>query len=340
MSTTPMISRQAFPGADDRAGRFPRSRSPVRPESHARGHDHAERLAGFLGWFSIGLGMTSLAAPRGLARFIGARGDRTDCALLRLVGLQELACGLGILSRRRPAGWVWARVAGDLTHLTMLGGAMASGPPRPDRMATATASVVAITALDTYDAIQLGQRPEATDGELGGGAVEVHQAITINRPAEELYRFWRDFRNLPRIMSHLESVHVTGDGRSHWKAKAPAGMTVEWDAEVTEDRPNELLAWRSVGGQVDNAGSVRFVPAPGGRGTEVHVTLRYDPPGGVLGKWVARLFGESPEQHVFDDLRHFKQVMETGEVVLSEGSFDGSHIVQRPAQPPASVAGR
>ena len=141
-------------------------------------------------------------------------------------------------------------------------------------------------------------------------------------------------------MSHLESVQADGNGRSHWKAKAPAGMTVEWDAEITEDRPNELIAWRSVGGQVDNSGSVRFVPAPGGRGTEVHVEMRFDPPGGVLGKWAAKLFGESPEQQVYDDLRHFKQVMETGEVVLSEGSFDGSRIVQRPAQPPAAVAGR
>ena len=91
---------------------------------------------------------------------------------------------------------------------------------------------------------------------------------------------------------------------------------------------------------MDNAGSVRFVSAPGGRGTEVHVEMRYDPPGGVLGHWASKLFGESPEQQVYDDLRHFKQVMETGEVVLSEGSFDGSHIVQRPAQPPESVARR
>jgi uncharacterized membrane protein len=117
-------------------------------------------------------------------------------------------------------------------------------------------------------------------------------------------------------------------------------MTDEWDAEVTEDRPNERIAWRSVGGHVDNDGSVRFVPAPGGRGTEVHVTMHYDPPGGALGRWAARLFGESPEQQVYDDLRHFKQVMETGEVVLSEGSFDGSRLVQRPAQPPAAVARR
>ena len=336
MSTTRVLPRQAFP----RPSSFPRSRSPVRPERERQGREDAEQLATFLGWFSIGLGITSLVAPRALARFIGARGDRTDRAVMRLVGLQELACGVGILSQPRPAAWVWARVAGDITHLTMLSGAMTSGPPEPDRMAGATAAVAGITALDIYDAIRLGRHPERSNGAPGRGSIETHNAITINRPAADLYRFWRDFPNLPRIMSHLEAVRVDGAGRSHWKAKGPVGMTVEWDAEVTEDRPNERIAWRSVGGDVDTAGSVRFVPAPGGRGTEVHVEMRYDPPGGIIGNWVAKLFGESPEQQVYDDLRHFKQVMETGQVVLSDGTFDGSHIVQRPAQPPATVAGR
>lgn len=336
MTATHVSPRQAFPNSRG----FPRSPSPVRPEPDDRGREDAERLAGFLGWFSIGLGITSLAAPRGVARLIGARGDSTDRAILRLVGLQELACGIGILSTRRPAGWVWARVAGDAAHLTLLTGAMASGPPEPDRMATVTAAIVGITALDAYDAIRLSGRPGANGHALEGGPLEVHQSITIRRPAEDLYGFWRDFRNLPRIMSHLESVQVGGDGRSHWKAKAPAGTSVEWGAQITEDRPNELIAWRSIGGHVDNAGSVRFVPAPGGRGTEVHVEMGFDPPGGILGQWFAKLFGESPDQQVYDDLLHFKQVMETGEVVLSEGSFDGSRIVQRPAQPPAAMAKR
>src|SRR5213082_3253037 len=107
-------------------------------------------------------------------------------------------------------------------------------------------------------------------------AMDVKEAITVNRSPEDLYQFWRNFENLPRFMDHLESVQVTGDGRSHWKAKAPAGATVEWDAETTEDRPNELIAWRSTeDADVSNAGVVRFVPAPGARGTEIHVDLRY-----------------------------------------------------------------
>ncbi len=170
--------------------------------------------------------------------------------------------------------------------------------------------------------------------------MKVTKTTTINSSPEELYRFWRDFENLPRFMRHLESVRVTEPGRSHWKAKAPAGTTVEWDAEITEDRPNELIAWRSLeGADVENSGSVRFTPATGGRGTVVTVNVEYDPPGGKVGSLVAKLFGEEPEQQVQDDLRAFKQVIETGEVVLSEATIRGTHFFQRPGQHPEEGSG-
>jgi uncharacterized membrane protein len=154
--------------------------------------------------------------------------------------------------------------------------------------------------------------------------IKVEKSITINKSPEELYRFWRRFENLPRFMNHLESVTTTGEGRSHWVAKAPAGSTVEWDAEIYNEKENELIAWRSLeGADVDNAGSVRFEPAAGDRGTTVRVTLRYDPPGGALGAAVARLFGENPDQQIDEDLRRFKQVMEVGEVVSTEGQSSG-----------------
>ena len=169
--------------------------------------------------------------------------------------------------------------------------------------------------------------------------MQVKTAITINRRAEDVYRFWRDLANLPSFMGHLASVEVTGNGRSHWTANAPAGRTVDWDAEIVEDKPNQRLAWRSLdGSQVSNSGSVSFTPAPGDAGgTEVRVELSYDPPGGAIGKVVAKLFGEEPQQQVTDDLRRLKQVLETGEVVLSEGSPEGTRtlrqVTQRPAQP-------
>jgi uncharacterized membrane protein len=294
-------------------------------------------LAKGLGWFSIGLGLSQVLAPRGFARFIGVQDDTKNCTLLRLVGLRELACGAGILSSRRPAGWAWARVAGDVMDIALLGSALASGAPRRERVVAATAAVIGATAADLYGAVELGGQT-AGRGRLSSWisrGIHVQKAITVNRPVEEVYRFWRDFRNLPRFMRHLESVEVTGERRSHWRTKAPAGMSAEWDAETVEDRPNELIAWRSVpGSQVDTIGSVRFLPAPGGRGTEVHVELRYSPPGGAVAAALACLFGESADQQVYDDLRAFKQVIETGEVLVSEGTLGRQGWRQRPAQPP------
>jgi uncharacterized membrane protein len=158
----------------------------------------------------------------------------------------------------------------------------------------------------------------------GGHGVKVEKSITIDRTPEELFRFWRNFENLPRVMSRLESVQVTGDNRSHWVAKAPAGTNVEWDAEVYNEKENELIAWRSLeGADVDNAGSVHFRPSPAGRGTELRIVLKYDPPAGKLGAAVAKLFGEEPEQQIEEDLRRFKSMMETGEVPATEGQSSG-----------------
>jgi len=140
---------------------------------------------------------------------------------------------------------------------------------------------------------------------------KVEKSVTINRPASERYSFWRNFENLPKFMNHLESVSSAGDNRTHWVAKAPAGTTVEWDAEVYNEKQDELIAWRTLeGSQVSSAGSVRFEEAPNG-GTEVRVSLKYDPPGGKLGSLVARLFGENPERQIEEDLGRFKELMES-----------------------------
>jgi uncharacterized membrane protein len=171
------------------------------------------------------------------------------------------------------------------------------------------------------------------------GPLRFEAAVTVRRPREEAYRFWHDFTNLPRFMLHLESVEVTGDRRSHWRMEAPIlHRKIEWDAEIIEDRPNELIMWRSVpGADVPNEGTVHFDTAPGGRGTEVRVEMKYEPPAGRLGIALAKIVGEAPDQQVRDDLRRFKQVMEIGEIVRSEGSPEGTHtgrlLRQRPAQP-------
>jgi uncharacterized membrane protein len=143
--------------------------------------------------------------------------------------------------------------------------------------------------------------------------------MTINRSPQDLFNFWRNLENLPRFMRHLESVQNFGQ-RSHWVARGPLGVRVEWDAEIYRERPNEMIAWRSLeGADVDNTGSVHFTPAPVGRGTEVRVVLKYDPPAGKAGAAVAKLFGKAPEQQIREDLRRFKQLMEAGEVPTTEG---------------------
>jgi uncharacterized membrane protein len=175
----------------------------------------------------------------------------------------------------------------------------------------------------------LGVNTAATRG-LGASipaqhGTRVEESITILRPREELYRFWRELSNLPRIMAHLKSVVCASDQRSHWVAEGPLGVPVEWDAEIINERENEMIAWRSVGeSEVETAGSVHFTEAPGERGTEVHVVLKYDPPAGKLGIGAARLLGQSPSHEIREDLRRFKRIMETGTVPTIEGQPRGT----------------
>jgi len=156
-------------------------------------------------------------------------------------------------------------------------------------------------------------------------AIKVEKTVTINKPAAELYHYWHNFEYLPTFMKHLKSVTVQDNKRSHWVANAPLGASVEWDAEILEDRENEFISWASVeGADIENSGFVRFKPATGDRGTEVKVVLEYAPPGGALASAIAKLFGEEPEQQIGDDLRRFKMLMETGEIATTEGQPKGN----------------
>ena len=291
------------------------------------------QLASGLGLFSIGLGMLELIAPDKLSKLIGIKNDHRR--LVRLLGAREIASGIGILTQRRPSVAAWSRVGGDAIDLALLGAAFTMPKSNRSRLAATTAALAGVTALDLICSRQFSRRSYAT---AAGGAMRVAHAVTINRSPEELYRFWRNFNNLPRFMNHLESVDVsvamgqtegesgrmTGDKLSHWVAKAPVGTSVEWDAEIIEDRPNELIAWRSLAGAVvDHMGSVRFKRAPGKRGTVVRVRLQYSPPAGVIGANIAKLLGEDPDFQVKDDLHRFKQIMEAGDIITTEGQPSG-----------------
>jgi uncharacterized membrane protein len=154
--------------------------------------------------------------------------------------------------------------------------------------------------------------------------VHIETSIAIDKSAAELYSFWRDFENLPRFMRNLESVTETSELESHWVAKGIAGARVEWDAEIYNEKENELIAWRSLeNADVVNAGSVRFQAGPEGHGTYVRVALNYNPPAGKAGATLAQLFGAEPSQLIKEDLRRFKQIMEAGEIASVDGQTSG-----------------
>ena len=270
-----------------------------------------------MGWFGVGLGLAELIAPRRVAALIGV--NPTHQTLIRLMGLRELASSAGILREGSSAAAVWTRVAGDVVDLALLGAAFTSNRSNRARLAAATASVLGATMVDVIAAQQLSRGVETRNG-----TVPITVALIVNREREELYRHWRQLTNLPQFMKHLIHIEVKDDRQSHWTASGPAGSTLEWNAEITEDRPNELIAWRSVeGSEVHHAGSVRFEPASGGRGTLVTVNVDYRPPLGTVGAAVAAWFGEDQSQTVKMDLRRFKQMMETGEVITTEGQPAG-----------------
>jgi len=312
-----------------------------------------ERLARGLGLFSLGLGTVQLLAPDEFSKWIGLNPKPDREATTRLVGARELGAGAALMTNPAPA-FMWMRVAGDLMDLALLTRAMTQRDTRPERVGTALASVAGITAVDLLGSVVVTREAQSNgkDGQgvatykagTATGAAEqapkpVVKTVTINRPRAEVYAFWRGFERLPSFMKHLEDVTVIDDRLTHWRAKGPLGTIVEWDAETLEDRPNELISWRSVeGAPVSHAGTVRFEDAPADRGTIVRVEMGYTPPGGPIGVAVAKIAGEEPATQTADDLRHFKQVMETGEVVKSEGSIGGRKIRQRPARP-VPVAG-
>jgi uncharacterized membrane protein len=167
-----------------------------------------------------------------------------------------------------------------------------------------------------------GERVSPVASVGRGQGIKVEQSVTINRPVLEVYRFWRNFENLPRFMDHLESVTITDETHSHWVAKGPAGTRIEWDAVIHKEIDDELIAWRSLpGSEVNNAGSVHFTPTA--NGTEVRVVLSYEPPAGKVGAAFAKLLGEEPSKQIEEDLRRFKQVMDSGEVAAGSGPYSG-----------------
>jgi uncharacterized membrane protein len=224
----------------------------------------------------------------------------TDRRISTIAGGALLLAGLG---RRGWLGWTIAGLGGSLLF----------------RSVTGHDPLYRLFGLDT------ARNDIAEPEKYFQRSIHVEQCVTINKSPHELYAFWRDLNNLPRIMRHVKTVQVLDGTRSHWTVSGPAGMSVEWDAQIINDEPDRLIAWRSLGGaQVDNAGSVRFIPQPGDRGTEVKVVLDYIPPAGRVGSWIASMFGQKPKRQIAEDLWRFKCLIETGSVPTTEGQPRGT----------------
>ena len=333
-------------GADHRPmTRAPRSWKDA-PEHYSETPNWKDGATKFLGWFSIGLGLAEIFAPRAVAKLVGIKDEDEYVGTLRQFGVREIAAGLGILARPKPTYWVWSRVGGDAIDLAWLTRRLRDTDEDNDKMKllAAITAVAGVTALDIMQGTKMTSENLPSTGHDEGsfqvgqgddGTVRLEAQVTVGASPEECYEFWKNLENLPRVVGHLDSVRALGDGRSHWKAKAPAGLSVEWDAETIEDRPNEYIAWHALEHeQVDNLGSVTFVPAPGDRGTEVHLEMEYHPRGGAIGAKIANLFKKIPQGALMMDLRRFKQLMELGEVVQSDAT--ASRKMPHPAQPNAA----
>jgi uncharacterized membrane protein len=277
-----------------------------------------DRVATGLGWFSIGLGFAEVIAPRAMARLVGSR---NHSALMRFFGIREIAAGVAILKSSNPAPGLWARVGGDMVDLAFLASVLGARRTNKDRAIGATIAVAGVTALD----ILAAQRTSSEQGGIWKPARARAEAnLMINQTPEECYRFWRNFENMPRFMSYVQSVRITGERRSHWVAKTPGDVRIEWDSEVMEDIPNQRIAWRSLpGSDVTHSGSVDFDRAPGNRGTIVRVQADYGNAAHALASAIAKLMGKDPEQIAYKDLRRFKQLIETGEIITTEGQPAG-----------------
>jgi uncharacterized membrane protein len=157
---------------------------------------------------------------------------------------------------------------------------------------------------------------DGTREALGGSrGVNVRESVRVEKPLDEVFRFWRRLENLPSFMTHLQQVHDLGNGRSHWIAKGPTRLRVEWDAEIINEVVNQVIGWRSLpGADVVSAGSVSFKSVRGGRSTQIDVNLQYSAPAGKIGSYAAMLLGREPSQMIREDLRRLKQIVEAGEV--------------------------
>ena len=290
-----------------------------------------DRFARGLGYFSVGLGLTEVAATRTLANGIGISDVRPG--LIRAMGMREMANGLGILAAPRRPQWMWSRVAGDAIDIGLLALAFTSPRTRRGRISAAITAVAGVTLLDVICARLLSRsrryrqvtrrRLSATRG------IRIQKSVAINSSPSELYRFCRDPSNLSKIVNNLHSVTEIADRRWRWSAKDSAGKNIHWLTQIVEERADELISWRTLDSEpLENSGSIRLIPGLDGRGTIVRVEMLFRPMQRV-GTFL-QMLRVHPEFVAAEALRRLKALMETGEIPTTNGQPSG----RPPALPP------
>ena len=303
----------------------PSSRHHEASDHRARAGGSTRDLARTLGWMSLGLGIAGLMMPRRLARSAGmAQRERW----LRAIGTRELISGAGILMRPDKPGWLWSRVAGDAMDLVLMTLSARSRDPDATRrrglLSAALAGVSVLDLLVAWDHTARLRHVSARPRKERTGVSQVKKSLDVNCSPEKCYRFWRDVENFPRFMPHVERVDAVDATHSRWQVRGLLGQTLQWNAALTSDVPGQQLGWQtSSGSDVAHTGIVRFSPAPGHRGTRVEVEFTFHPPLGRAGLMLARMTGEEPSQLVSEDLRRFKQLIETGEIPTTIGQPAG-----------------
>jgi uncharacterized membrane protein len=325
--TPPGLGRSAGQHDPASSGTAPRPRPTHRHYARRRETPDLDTasLAQGLGWFSIAIGVAAVLAPRTLGSLAGV--GQGSGSLMRSTGIRELANGVGILSQRNPAPWLWSRVVGDVVDLAVLATGLRPDNPGRGRAAFSFAAVAGVLALDALAASHLTKHAghPLVSGVAAPTDLYFETSIATGKMPEECYRFWRNVANLPRFIDSVQSVQALDERRFHWVGKGSSDETpLEWDCEITEDRPGAALAWRTVNGaEVPNAGSVIFEPLPHGRGTIVRLSIHYSPVDGELTAALARLLRQDPQSQVHEDLRRFKQLLESGEIATTHGQSTG-----------------
>ena len=287
----------------------------------------AAHLATTLGWLSLGLGLSGLLMPRTMARIAGITPRN---AWLRAIGTRELISGAGLLLRPNKPGWLWSRVVGDAMDLGLL--TVATRQDRhvqPQRTGVISAALAGITVLDLLVAYAQTNKMRQPGRSRGGATnrsdlVHVMKSIDINRDTDSCYRFWRDMRNLPRFMQHVEAIEPVSATHARWQVRGALGQHQTWEMELMSDIPSQQLAWRTrAGSGLAHAGTIRFSPAPARRGTRITLDFQYHAPLGKAGQLLMRVLGDDPSQQASEDLRRFKQLIETGEIPTTIGQPAG-----------------